>query len=86
MHVPVLQMMPRLHRQEARDSSMFGMYDSLNPVLLTGGLQDSFFARFALEWLITNSAGLASYPIDTVRRRIMMTSGEAVKFKLQPLG
>ncbi|CAI9768636.1 unnamed protein product [Fraxinus pennsylvanica] len=59
----------------------FGMYDSLKPVLLTGSLQDSFFASFALGWLITNGAGLASYPIDTVRRRMMMTSGEAVKYK-----
>ncbi|KAJ1388624.1 Mitochondrial carrier protein [Sesbania bispinosa] len=31
-------------------------------------LQDSFFASFALGWLITNGAGLASYPIDTVRK------------------
>lgn len=30
--------------------------------------------------MITNGAGLASYPIDTVRRRMMMTSGEAVKY------
>ncbi|KAM7265624.1 hypothetical protein ACFE04_003307 [Oxalis oulophora] len=59
----------------------FGMYDSLKPVLLTGNLQDSFLASFALGWLITNGAGLASYPIDTVRRRMMMTSGEAVKYK-----
>ncbi|KAI9116687.1 hypothetical protein K1719_012345 [Acacia pycnantha] len=59
----------------------FGMYDSLKPVLLTGKLQDSFFASFGLGWLITNGAGLASYPIDTVRRRMMMTSGEAVKYK-----
>lgn len=59
----------------------FGLYDSLKPVLLTGKLQDSFFASFALGWLITNGAGLASYPIDTVRRRMMMTSGEAVKYK-----
>ncbi|XP_022853138.1 ADP,ATP carrier protein 1, mitochondrial-like [Olea europaea var. sylvestris] len=43
--------------------------------------EDSFFASFALGWLITNGAGLASYPIDTVRRRMMMTSGEAVKYK-----
>ena len=27
------------------------------------------------------SAGLASYPIDTIRRRMMMTSGEGVKYK-----
>ncbi|KAJ8500221.1 hypothetical protein OPV22_010773 [Ensete ventricosum] len=59
----------------------FGMYDSLKPVVLTGKLQDSFFASFALGWVITNGAGLASYPIDTVRRRMMMTSGEAVKYK-----
>ncbi|XP_068636923.1 ADP,ATP carrier protein 1, mitochondrial-like [Aristolochia californica] len=59
----------------------FGMYDSLKPVVLTGKMQDSFFASFALGWVITNGAGLASYPIDTVRRRMMMTSGEAVKYK-----
>ncbi|CAI9268533.1 unnamed protein product [Lactuca saligna] len=59
----------------------FGMYDSLKPVLLTGSLQDSFFASFGLGWVITIGAGLASYPIDTVRRRMMMTSGEAVKYK-----
>nr|GLL31662.1 ADP,ATP carrier protein, mitochondrial [Ipomoea trifida] len=59
----------------------FGLYDSIKPVVLTGNLQDSFFASFALGWLITNGAGLASYPIDTVRRRMMMTSGEAVKYK-----
>ncbi|CAO2047719.1 unnamed protein product [Urochloa humidicola] len=59
----------------------FGLYDSIKPVVLTGNLQDNFFASFALGWLITNGAGLASYPIDTVRRRMMMTSGEAVKYK-----
>lgn len=59
----------------------FGMYDSLKPVLLQGGMQDSFFASFLLGWGITVGAGLASYPLDTVRRRMMMTSGAAVKYK-----
>ncbi|RLN17005.1 hypothetical protein C2845_PM02G38910 [Panicum miliaceum] len=58
----------------------FGMYDSLKPVLLVGSLQDNFLASFLLGWGITIGAGLASYPIDTVRRRMMMTSGEAVKY------
>lgn len=58
----------------------FGMYDSLKPVVLVGNLQDSFMASFLLGWGITIGAGLASYPIDTVRRRMMMTSGEAVKY------
>jgi len=59
----------------------FGMYDSLKPVLLQGALADSFGAAFMLGWGITIAAGLASYPIDTVRRRMMMTSGQAVKYK-----
>ena len=36
---------------------------------------------FCLGYAVTVSAGLASYPIDTIRRRMMMTSGEAVKYK-----
>ncbi|CAL9204992.1 unnamed protein product [Musa hybrid cultivar] len=59
----------------------FGLYDSLKPVVLVGPLQDNFLASFLLGWGITIGAGLASYPIDTVRRRMMMTSGEAVKYR-----
>lgn len=56
------------------------MYDSIKPVLLVGSLADNFLAAFLLGWGITIGAGLASYPIDTVRRRMMMTSGQAVKY------
>lgn len=58
----------------------FGMYDSLKPVVLQGNMKDSFLGAFFLGWGITIGAGLASYPLDTVRRRMMMTSGEAVKY------
>ena len=44
-------------------------------------MQDNFVASLALGWVITTGANLASYPLDTVRRRMMMTSGEAVKYK-----
>lgn len=57
----------------------FGMYDSVKP-LLPGNLKDSFLATFLLGWGITIGAGLASYPIDTIRRRMMMTSGQAEKY------
>jgi solute carrier family 25 (adenine nucleotide translocator) protein 4/5/6/31 len=57
----------------------FGVYDSVKP-LLPKQYQNSFLASFALGWAITIGAGLASYPLDTVRRRMMMTSGEAVKY------
>ncbi|PNH08808.1 ADP,ATP carrier protein [Tetrabaena socialis] len=59
----------------------FGIYDSLKPVLLVGDLKNSFLAAFGLGWCITIGAGLASYPIDTIRRRMMMTSGAAVKYR-----
>lgn len=59
----------------------FGVYDSLKPVVLVGALQGSFLASFLLGWGVTIGAGLASYPLDTIRRRMMMTSGSAVHYK-----
>jgi len=52
----------------------FGMYDSIKPVVLTGSLEGNFLASFLLGWCVTTGAGIASYPLDTVRRRMMMTS------------
>ncbi|KAL7662638.1 ADP/ATP translocase [[Candida] zeylanoides] len=59
----------------------FGLYDSLKPVVLVGPLEGSFLASFLLGWAVTTGASTASYPLDTVRRRMMMTSGQAVKYK-----
>lgn len=49
--------------------------------MLCWKFQDSFLASFALGWVVTIGASVSSYPLDTVRRRMMMTSGEAVKYK-----
>ena len=57
----------------------FGFYDTLKPILL--GDDASFILSFCLGYAVTVSAGLVSYPIDTIRRRMMMRSGEAVKYK-----
>jgi len=57
----------------------FGFYDTLKPMLL--GDNASLMASFALGYVVTISSGLLSYPIDTIRRRMMMTSGQAVKYK-----
>lgn len=51
------------------------------PVVLVGALQGSFFASFMLGWGVTIGAGLASYPLDTIRRRMMMTSGSTTHYK-----
>jgi len=53
----------------------FGIFDSVKPAL-PANLKDNLFVTFLLGWTVTVGAGLASYPIDTVRRRMMMTSGQ----------
>merc|ERR1711907_76537 len=57
----------------------FGFYDSLKP-MLPAGMESNLLVTFLLGWVVTIAAGLASYPLDTIRRRMMMTSGEAVKY------
>jgi solute carrier family 25 (adenine nucleotide translocator) protein 4/5/6/31 len=56
----------------------FGFYDTLKPMML--GDNSSFAANFALGYTVTVVSGLISYPVDTIRRRMMMTSGQAVKY------
>ena len=57
----------------------FGFYDSLKPILL--GDDASIALSFMLGYGVTVASGLISYPVDTIRRRMMMTSGQAVKYK-----
>jgi len=56
----------------------FGFYDSLKPILL--GDNAGLASSFALGYTVTVVSGLISYPVDTIRRRMMMTSGQAVKY------
>jgi solute carrier family 25 (adenine nucleotide translocator) protein 4/5/6/31 len=58
----------------------FGLYDTANtfPWMSSG----SFLTKFAVGYSVTVAAGLLSYPLDTIRRRMMMTSGKhAGKYK-----
>jgi solute carrier family 25 (adenine nucleotide translocator) protein 4/5/6/31 len=57
----------------------FGLYDTLKPILL--GDNANVALSFVLGYTVTVTAGLMSYPIDTIRRRMMMTSGGGVKYK-----
>ena len=41
----------------------------------------SLLMSFLLGWGVSVTAGLMLYPIDTIRCRMMMTSGSAVKYK-----
>ncbi|CAF1533967.1 unnamed protein product, partial [Rotaria sordida] len=56
----------------------FGFYDTLKPLLL--GPDAGIMLSFLLGYGVTVISGLISYPVDTIRRRMMMTSGQAVKY------
>lgn len=51
----------------------FGLYDSIMPMFPKD--KTNLAVRFCVGYVVTVVAGLASYPIDTIRRRMMMTSG-----------
>jgi len=55
----------------------FGLYDTVSPIL---GEDPNVAVAFCLGYAVTVTAGIISYPIDTIRRRMMMTSGAAVKY------
>ena len=57
----------------------FGLYDSLKPILKRENT--NMFYSFILGYGVTLTAGLICYPMDTIKRRMMMTSGEAKKYK-----
>jgi len=57
----------------------FGLFDTLSPIIV--GKDGNVGLSFLLGWAVTVTAGLMSYPIDTIRRRMMMTSGGGVKYK-----
>ena len=47
----------------------FGLYDTVNKKF------NNFVLKFLLGWGVTILSGAAAYPFDTVRRRMIMTSG-----------
>jgi len=62
----------------------FGLYDTIIPIFERNkffGFPSPVAAKFAVGYAVTVASGLISYPLDTIRRRMMMTSGESVKYK-----
>lgn len=72
--------MPYLYGTTTYRGLYFGAYESLKPLVLSGEMRENFLAMFTLAYL-TTMVGVLAYPFDTIRRRMMMTSGEPVKYK-----
>lgn len=58
----------------------FGIYDTMKPIVLVGPFEGKFLASFLLGWSITTFSGVCAYPFDTLRRRMMLTSGHPNKY------
>lgn len=56
-------------------ASYFGTFDTGKAILFPDAKKANFFAMWAFAQFVTVTAGIASYPLDTVRRRLMMQSG-----------
>lgn len=57
----------------------FGLYDTIKQ-LLRYELKNNFIFSFTLGWAITFLASLACYPIDTIRRRMIIIFSHTAKF------
>jgi solute carrier family 25 (adenine nucleotide translocator) protein 4/5/6/31 len=57
-------------------AAYFGMFDTGKAIMFPDAKKANFFAMWAFAQAVTVSAGIVSYPLDTVRRRLMMMSGK----------
>lgn len=55
------------------------MYDTGKILLFEDEKKASMILKFCYAMTVTAGAGLVSYPLDTVRRRLMMNSGRKNK-------
>lgn len=60
-------------------AAYFGMFDTGKMMFFPDAKKANVFAMWAFAQVVTVSAGILSYPLDTVRRRLMMDSGRAEK-------
>jgi len=52
----------------------FGLYDTIKPMVLAHNTD--WIYTFLLGWVVTIVSGISAYPLDTVKRRMMMTAGQ----------
>jgi len=63
-------------------ASYFGAFDTGKELLFADYKKAYFLQKFIYAQIVTNVSGIVSYPLDTVRRRLMMTAGKTGKDKL----
>lgn len=65
-----------LHGMVVHRGIYFGGFDTIKEILTReSNLEIALWKRWLVAQAVTTTAGLVSYPLDTVRRRMMMQSG-----------
>ncbi|KMT17927.1 hypothetical protein BVRB_2g034510 isoform A [Beta vulgaris subsp. vulgaris] len=64
-----------LHGMVIHRGVYFGGFDTAKEILTKEAVELALWKRWLAAQAVTTSAGLLSYPFDTVRRRMMMQSG-----------
>ena len=57
----------------------FGLYDSMK--VLHPQIMDGYFNKFVVGFMVSATASVVVYPMDTVRRRMMMQSMSTDKYR-----
>jgi solute carrier family 25 (adenine nucleotide translocator) protein 4/5/6/31 len=65
-------------------AAYFGMFDTAKMVFTADGQKLNFFAAWGIAQVVTVGSGILSYPWDTVRRRMMMQSGQGRPLQEHP--
>jgi len=58
-------------------ASYFGMFDTLKAMFFPDTKKANIFFMWAVAQSVTVLSGIISYPLDTIRRRLMMQSGRS---------
>ncbi|XP_058793360.1 ADP/ATP translocase 1-like [Phymastichus coffea] len=63
-------------------ASYFGLYETVTKTYISDPKSSPFIINFLIAEAVTTLSGIASYPFDTVRRRMMMQSGRPVEQRM----
>lgn len=64
----------------------FGLYDTAKAVVFADDQKANIFLKWCIAQTVTVCSGIVSYPLDTVRRRMMMMAGRTAGEELQYKG
>ncbi|KAJ1352350.1 hypothetical protein KIN20_008673 [Parelaphostrongylus tenuis] len=69
-------LLPSIHYIVIYRAAYYGLFDSAKPFISKDGDTLGFWRAFTAAQVVTFIAAMLSYPLDTIRRRLMMAAGK----------